>query len=153
MSYRLLAAKAPTFMAIGGAAETISNVVRECATHKAFCASWGVSEDELENAIESPATTAYGAYLIDTGMQGALVSRWQSAFDVDGCKGDHTRLVMALAACLLGYGEVGLWLKKESQKVNTWVVREGNPYTKWMDDYSSEWYQNAVRVGLGRSPV
>lgn len=57
---------------------------------------------------------------------------------------------MALAACLLGYGEVGLWLQKESQKPGTWVVREGNPYTKWMDDYASEWYQNAVRVGLGK---
>lgn len=59
-------------MAMGAAADTISNVVRECATHKAFCAKWGVSEAELESSVESPATTAYGAYLIDTGVQGAL---------------------------------------------------------------------------------
>ena len=39
--------------------------------HKIFCAQWGVSEDELENAAESPATMAYGAYMIDIGLQGA----------------------------------------------------------------------------------
>ena len=58
---------------------------------------------------------------------------------------------MALAACLLGYGEVGLWLRKEAQRPGTWVKTEGNPYKTWMDDYASEWYQNAVRVGIGAS--
>lgn len=58
---------------------------------------------------------------------------------------------MALAACLLGYGEVGLWLRKEAQRPGTWVKTEGNPYKRWMDDYASEWYQNAVRVGIGVS--
>jgi len=33
-------------------------------------------------------------------------------------------------ACLLGYGEVGLWLQKESQKENSWVVR--------IDDYPGD---------------
>lgn len=56
---------------------------------------------------------------------------------------------MAVAACLLGYGEVGMWLKKEAAKPASWVVVDGNPYTKWMDDYSSEHYQKAVQSGLG----
>ena len=51
-------------------------------------------------------------------------------------------------ACLLGYGEVGLWLKKQSLLPNTWVVKEGNPYAKWMEDYSGEHYQGAVKIGL-----
>ena len=38
--------------------------------HKAYCASWGIDEFELETAPESPATTAYGAYLLDSGLQG-----------------------------------------------------------------------------------
>ena len=63
--------------------------------------------------------------------------------------GDTSRLVMALAACLLGYGEVGLWLKKEAAKPDTWVKLEGNPYQKWIDDYSGPDYQNAVKLGLG----
>lgn len=56
---------------------------------------------------------------------------------------------MAVAACLLGYGEVGLWIKKEAAKPGTWVVLDGNPYTRWIDDYSGEHYQEAVRTGIG----
>lgn len=65
--------------------------------------------------------------------------------------GDSSRLVMALAACLLGYGEVGLWLKKEAAKPDSWVKLEGNPYKKWIDDYSGPDYQKAVQLGLGES--
>jgi hydroxymethylpyrimidine/phosphomethylpyrimidine kinase / thiaminase len=48
------------------------NVVNEVATHKSFCAAWGISEQELLATPESPATTAYGAYLLDVGLQGTL---------------------------------------------------------------------------------
>ena len=56
---------------------------------------------------------------------------------------------MALAACLLGYGEVGLWLKREAARPNSWVVLEGNPYRRWIEDYSGKEYQAAVRLGIG----
>jgi hydroxymethylpyrimidine/phosphomethylpyrimidine kinase / thiaminase len=46
-------------------------VVHESSMHKSFCAKWGITEEELENTPESPTTTAYGAYLIDMGLQGA----------------------------------------------------------------------------------
>lgn len=65
--------------------------------------------------------------------------------------GDGTKLLMALLACLLGYGEVGLWLKKEASKEGSWVLLENNPYKKWMDDYSGPRYQQAVKLGLGES--
>ena len=58
-------------------------------------------------------------------------------------------LTMALMACLLGYGEVGLWLQKESKNENSWVIMEGNPYKLWIDDYSGEIYQKVVKEGLG----
>lgn len=70
---------------------------------------------------------------------------------VDPSSGDTMKLLMVLAACLLGYGEVGLWLKREAQKPNSWVKWDGNPYLKWMQDYSGEGYQNAVNVGLGKN--
>ena len=57
--------------------------------------------------------------------------------------------MMALMACLLGYGEVGLWLKKQAAAPNSWVVLDGNPYQHWIDDYAGEVYQAAVRTGLG----
>ena len=67
--------------------------------------------------------------------------------------GDTMTLTMALMACLLGYGEVGLWLQKESKKENSWVIMEGNPYKLWIDDYSGEIYQKAVKEGLGNVPI
>jgi hydroxymethylpyrimidine/phosphomethylpyrimidine kinase / thiaminase len=63
--------------------------------------------------------------------------------------GDYYQLLMALIACLLGYGEVGLWLKREAAKENSWVKLDGNPYKKWIDDYSGKDYQEAVRKGIG----
>jgi len=65
--------------------------------------------------------------------------------------GDSATLIMALMACLLGYGEVGLWLQKEALKNDSWIVLEGNPYRGWMEEYAGDGYQGAVRLGLGRS--
>ncbi|KAJ7147755.1 hypothetical protein C8R46DRAFT_1231648 [Mycena filopes] len=121
----LLAAKSDSFPQIAAATQTIADVLREIATQRSLCAEFGVSAEELERTEEAPATTAYGCYLIDIGLQG-----------------DTTKLLMALLACLLGYGEVGLWLK------NTTPALEGNPYRRWIDDYSGPLYQTAVRVGM-----
>ena len=38
--------------------------------HKSFCEEWGISNEELGAAPESPATMAYGAYLLNAGLQG-----------------------------------------------------------------------------------
>ncbi|KAL7282905.1 hypothetical protein ACG7TL_002321 [Trametes sanguinea] len=130
-AYGLLVAKSSTYGSIESATQTIVNVINEVRTHKAFSARWGISEADLAATPESPSTTAYGAYLIDVGLQG-----------------DSAKLIMALAACLLGYGEVGLWLKKEATKPNSWVKLEGNAYLQWIEDYSGEHYQNAVKLGL-----
>ncbi|KAF9064649.1 Ribokinase-like protein [Rhodocollybia butyracea] len=138
-AYALLAAKSSSFSAIGLATQTILNVLNEINTHTAFCATFGVSEETLlTQTPESPATAAYGAYLIDVGL-----------------RGDTTMLLVALLSCLLGYGEVGLWLKKNARPTiatpgsdDRWVILEGNPYLQWIEDYSGERYQGAVRMGL-----
>jgi hydroxymethylpyrimidine/phosphomethylpyrimidine kinase / thiaminase len=58
--------------------------------------------------------------------------------------------MMALAACLIGYGEVGLWLQREARKQpQSWVKMENNPYRKWIEDYSGESYQSVVKIGIG----
>ncbi|THH13095.1 hypothetical protein EW146_g7093 [Bondarzewia mesenterica] len=132
-AYGLVAAKSPDYDVIASAAEVMMHIVRESRLHKSFCELWGVSPEELEGGPESPACTAYGAYILDMGLQG-----------------DSSRLVMALAACLIGYGEVGLWLKREASKPDSWVKLEGNPYVRWIDDYAGEEYQDAVRKGIAR---
>ncbi|KAG1749547.1 Ribokinase-like protein [Suillus lakei] len=130
-AYALLAAKSHAYAPISAAIEVVSSIVQESSMHMGYCTEWGITEDELINTPESPALTAYGAFLIDTGMQG-----------------DSMKLVVALAACLLGYGEVGLWLKEEARAPDSWVQWEGNPYLKWMEDYSGDVYQKAVKAGL-----
>jgi hydroxymethylpyrimidine/phosphomethylpyrimidine kinase / thiaminase len=57
--------------------------------------------------------------------------------------------LMALAACLLGYGEVGLWLQREAKRPQSWAKLEDNPYKAWIEDYAGEKYQAAVKVGIG----
>ena len=134
-SDRLLAAKSTSFTAMAAAMQSVQNILHEISTnHKAFCIQWGVSEEELEEAPESTATTAYGAYIMDIGFQG-----------------DTVKLNMALAACLLGYGEVGLWLVSESKRPGSWVIMDEslNPYVLWIKEYSGEKYQKAVGIGLG----
>lgn len=41
--------------------------------HRSYCVKWGITPDELEGkgAKESEATTAYGAFIMDCGLQGA----------------------------------------------------------------------------------
>ncbi len=73
-----------------------------------------------------------------------------SPTELTGYEGDAAKLLVALAACLLGYGEVGLWLVTEASKGDdSWVVMEGNKYRKWIEDYGGEGYQNAVKTGIG----
>jgi hydroxymethylpyrimidine/phosphomethylpyrimidine kinase len=134
-THRLLAAKSTSFTAMAAAMQSVQNVLNEVSTnHKAFCARWGVSEKELEETPESTATTAYGAYIMDIGFQG-----------------DGAKLNMALAACLVGYGEVGLWLVDESRRPGSWVIMDesSNPYVPWIREYSGDVYQKAVEIGLG----
>lgn len=117
--------------------------------HISYCAQWGVDPAELERTPESPACTAYGAYIMDVGMQGARFLRQSVDYGIHEREGDAASLLVALAACLLGYGEVGLWLQREAKRPQSLVKIEGNPYKRWIEDYSGEGYQAAVKVGIG----
>jgi hydroxymethylpyrimidine/phosphomethylpyrimidine kinase / thiaminase len=132
------------------AAETVLSIAKESKMHVAFSAQWGVDLAELECTPESPACTAYGAYIMDVGLQGAFREPLLRGFSIIHAReGDAASLLMALAACLLGYGEVGLWLQREAKQPQSWVQIENNPYRKWIEDYSGEDYQRAVKIGLG----
>lgn len=72
-AFRLLVAKSSNYAEIAAASTVIQNILNECEMHRAYCAKWGVTLEELEGleAKESQATTAYGAFIIDMGLQGA----------------------------------------------------------------------------------
>ncbi|KAH8824346.1 Ribokinase-like protein [Flagelloscypha sp. PMI_526] len=126
-AYALLAAKSTTFVEIRTATDTILNVLHEVEnTHLVYCKELGITQKELEEKEESAATTAYGAFIMDIGLQG-----------------DTAKLLVALLACLLGYGEVGLWIKR-----NLKIPLDDHPYWKWIREYSGEVYQGVVKAGL-----
>lgn len=53
---------------------------------------------------------------------------------------------VAVLSCLIGYGEVGLWL---AHRVDTGeAVLDGNPYRRWMEDYAGDEFIGAVRRGI-----
>ena len=79
---------------------------------------------------ESAVCSSYARYIIDTGAQG-----------------DILELYVAIASCLIGYGEVGLWLQK--QVACGRATMEGNVYKRWMEDYAGEDFIGAVNRGIG----
>jgi hydroxymethylpyrimidine/phosphomethylpyrimidine kinase len=58
-------------------------------------------------------------------------------------------LYVAIAACLIGYGEVGLWLAKQVERGE--AVMEGNIYKSWMEIYKGQEFLDAVNRGIGES--
>jgi hypothetical protein len=58
-------------------------------------------------------------------------------------------LYLAVASCLVGYGEVGLWLQKWVREGG--AKMEGNRYKKWMEDYAGKEFLDAVDRGIGGS--
>jgi len=69
---RLLVGKSTHLNIITNSTQTILNVLQEINNHKEFCAKFGITQKDLENTPEAAATTAYGAYILDVGLQGAL---------------------------------------------------------------------------------
>lgn len=98
--------------------------------HVAYCQEFGVSLADLEATPESANCSAYARYVIDIGTQGDILD-----------------LYMAVASCLVGYGEVGLWLRKQVAKGEANV--EGNLYGRWMSDYGGKDFLGAVNRGIG----
>jgi len=133
--------------------------------HIEFCRDFGLSPKEIENQEESQgklirwtptkvvgtddliACTAYTRY---DGKASCCESAYSSAFlfryvlDV-GQVEDWFGLQTALLPCLLGYGIIARRLHDDPK-----TVREGNRYTKWVDTYIAEDYEQSVRDVRGK---
>jgi len=95
----------------------------ELGLHVDYCKQWGISEDELTRLPEAKATLAYTRYVLDTGSRGDLLD-----------------MHVALAPCLVGYGEIVNWLNDQSD------TRRGeeNPFDAWIAMYESDDFQAAM---------
>jgi hypothetical protein len=97
-----------------------------------YCSEFNITLPQLLRTPESSTTSAYARYILDIGAQG-----------------DILELYVAIAACLIGYGEVGLWLQKQVRLGEAKL--EGNLYKRWMEDYGGEDFLGAVDRGIGTS--
>lgn len=89
-----------------------------------------MTRSQLLSEPESSACSSYARYILDVGVQG-----------------DILELYVAIASCLIGYGEVGLWLQKQVEGGK--AKMEGNLYKRWMEDYAGEDFLGAVNRGIG----
>ncbi|KAA8650584.1 hypothetical protein EYZ11_003539 [Aspergillus tanneri] len=124
-SNALAAYKAKDMESIAASSQIVLHIQRETALHLEYCASFGLSKEQMEKYPETIACTAYSRYILDVGQSE-----------------DWLALQVALAPCLIGYGAIAqrLYCEKET-------LREGNRYWKWIENYVADDYTEAVRLG------
>ncbi|MBR71712.1 MAG: thiaminase II [Rhodospirillaceae bacterium] len=121
-AWGLAAFKSEKIEDIRSACNSLNSIINtEINFHIDDCSQWGITLDELRRSQHAPETLAYVKYVFDCGLEGDLLD-----------------LHVALAPCILGYGEIGQQLKSSA------LMPDENPYSKWIDLYSGEEYQSAV---------
>ncbi|KAJ5666910.1 hypothetical protein N7462_011319 [Penicillium macrosclerotiorum] len=124
-SNALAAYKSQNMESIAASSQIVLHIQREMALHLDYCASFGLSKQQMEAHPETIACTAYSRFILDVGQSE-----------------DWLALQMALAPCLIGYGAIARRLYSEEN-----TLREGNQYWKWIENYVAEDYSEAVRLG------
>ncbi|MCE8019432.1 thiaminase II [Halomonas sp. MCCC 1A11036] len=128
-AYALAAYKSRTLADLRQAHEGLKAIVDvELGLHVGYCREWGITEAELAALPEARATMAYTRYVLDTGNRGDLLD-----------------LHVALAPCLVGYGEIANWLNAQDSTVRG----NANPYDAWIAMYEGEEFQAAMQAELG----
>ena len=100
----------------------------EMGLHREQLAGLGHDPERIEDTPETLELVAYSRYMLDRGMAG-----------------DALDLAVTLAACLGGYGEIGLRLRHGAG-----TVLDGNPYAKWIETYAGPAYHALARAGIER---
>ncbi|KAF9550642.1 hypothetical protein EC957_011957 [Mortierella hygrophila] len=126
-AHGLGAFKARTMAESKAFAEIVVHIADESKLHIDYCAKWGITYEEMVNTPESMANVAYTRYVLDIGMTGDLLE-----------------LGLAIAPCLIGYGQIGERLYNDP---NT-LKGDANPYWEWIKNYNDSDYQSAVTRGI-----
>ena len=124
-AYGLAAYKADTLAEIRAASDGLKALVEvEMDLHRTYCADWGLDEAALEAAEADGANLAYTAYVLERGLAGDLLD-----------------LRVALAPCVIGYGEIGARLAADPA-----TRTDGNPYASWIEMYAGFEYQAFMKA-------
>lgn len=119
-AYALAVYKADRLSEMREAASAVNALLHtEMQLHVDYCGKWGLREDDMIATAEARATLAYTRYVLDTGVSGDLLD-----------------LLVALAPCACGYGEIGARLIADPA-----TKLEGNPYRSWIELYGGEDFQ------------
>ena len=100
----------------------------EMSLHIETCAGWGLSEAEMLATGEARANMAYTRFVLEAGLAGDLLD-----------------LLVALAPCVVGYGEIGARLLSEPA-----VPLAENPYRAWIETYGGAEYQEVMQAAIGQ---
>ncbi|KAF9159942.1 hypothetical protein DFQ26_006024 [Actinomortierella ambigua] len=126
-AHGLGAFKATTMAESKAFAEIVLHIAHESQLHIKYCERWGINYEEMVATPESMANVAYTRYVLDIGMTGDLLE-----------------LGLAIAPCLLGYGQIGNRLYNDPNTVRG----DANPYWEWIQAYHAADYQGAVDRGI-----
>ncbi len=128
-AYALAAYKADDLADMRAAAATLNGLLDvEMSLHVKYCGGWGLTEADMAAAPEAMACVAYTRFVLDTGMAG-----------------DALDLAVALAPCVVGYGEIGQALAADSA-----TKLDGNPYRDWIEMYSGAEYREVVEATVAQ---
>ena len=127
-AFALAAYKSPTLDDLRQAKAGLEAIIDlELGLHVEYCQQWGISEQQLQALPEARATMAYTRYVLETGNRGDLLD-----------------LHVALAPCLVGYGQVAQWLNSRSETLRG----EASPYDAWIRMYESDEFQSATAAEI-----
>ncbi len=126
-AYALAGFKSDTLADLRSAAASVSAIVDvEMPLHVGYCAEWGIAEAEMQAEPEALETMAYTRFVLERGLAG-----------------DRLDLDVALAPCVVGYGEA-----VERLLANPATKRDGNLYSTWMDAYSGAEYRAVASAAI-----
>ena len=122
-AYALAIYKSPSLGDMRDALEGLKAIMDvEMELHVELCAGWGITKADLEALDEASETMAYTRFVLETGLRGDLLD-----------------LQVALAPCVIGYGEIA--------RENNHAAPEGpsaEAYRRWIDEYASSGYQEVA---------
>lgn len=123
-AYALAIYKGRSLQEMRGALEGLKAILDvEMDLHIRLCDRWGLSASQLEATPEKGETVAYTRFVLDAGNAGDLLD-----------------LYVALAPCMIGYGEIGAALASKAT--------EDNPYSEWINEYASAEYQELTHATI-----
>lgn len=128
-AYALAVYKSETLADMREAAAVVDALLNtEMRLHLDYCARWDLSEDEITESPEARATLTYTRFVLETGHAGDLLD-----------------LLVALAPCACGYGEIGARLIADPD-----TKLDGNPYREWIELYGGEEFQTVTRNAVAQ---